>query len=209
MKKLTVFLAAIAITVFCISCNTRQKAKPGSESAARSSKDTGLKLMGNRFFTFSTVVRVNQIETSRDKSDGADESSVHGPEEARTFRETIEKGWPGARITWAFSWLALKDQRPNYLDLKKLVVSYHEKYGDEITFIPGGYFANMYNSREQVNRDLHEGLQMVSEMVGGGYRPQSVIAGFLSAENLRFLAERGRHSRLPGQYLEPVCGRQR
>ena len=47
----------------------------------------------------------------------------------------------------------------------------------------------MYNSREQVNRDLHEGLKMVSEMVGGGYRPQSVVAGFLSAENLRFLAE--------------------
>jgi len=159
------------------------------DSAAQLSKDHGLKLMGNRFFTFSTVVRVNQIETSRDESDGTDESSVHGPEEARTFREAVEKGWPGARITWSFSWLALKDQRPNYMDLKKLVVSYHEKYGDEITFIPGGYFANMYNSREQVNRDLHDGLQMVSEMVGGGYRPQSVIAGFLSAENQRFLAE--------------------
>lgn len=61
--------------------------------------------------------------------------------------------------------------------------------GDEITFIPGGYFANMYNTREQVNKDLHEGLQMVSEMVGDGYRPLSVIAGFLSAENLQFLAE--------------------
>jgi len=101
----------------------------------------------------------------------------------------VEKGWPGARITWAFSWLALKDQRPNYRDLKKLVVSYHKKYGDEITFIPGGYFANMYNIRQQVNLDLHDALQMVSDMVGGGYRPQSVIAGFLSAENLRFLAE--------------------
>jgi hypothetical protein len=190
MKKLTACLATIAITAFCISCNTRQKAKPGSESAALSSQDTGLKLMGNRFFTLSTVVRVNQIETSRDKSDGTDESSIHGPEEARTFREAIEKSWPGARITWAFSWLALKDQRPNYLDLKKLVVSYHEKYGDEITFAPGGYFSNMYNTREQVNRDLHEGLQMVSELVGGGYRPQSVIAGFLSSENLQYLAER-------------------
>jgi hypothetical protein len=188
LKKVTASLVAITITVFCISCNTRQKAKLRSDSAVQLSKDKGLKLLGNRFFTLSTVVRVNQIETSRDKSDGMDESSVHGPEEARTFREAVEKGWPGARITWAFSWLALKDQRPNYLDLKKLVVSYHEKYGDEITFAPGGYFANMYNSREQVNRDLHEGLQMVSEMVGGGYRPQSVIAGFLSAENLRYLA---------------------
>ncbi len=159
------------------------------DSAAQSLKQPDLELLGNRFFTFNTVVRVNQIETSRDTVHGEDESSIHSPREARTFRKAVEKGWPGARITWAFSWLALQDQRPNYRDLRKLVVSYHKKYGDEITFIPGGYFANMYNSRQQVNRDLHEGLQMVSEMVGGRYRPQSVIAGFLSAENLRFLAE--------------------
>ena len=189
LKKLTAGLAVFAAIVLCISCNTPQKAKVESDNAARLLKDDGLKIMGNRFFTLSTVVRVNQIEVSRDKTEGTDESSVHSPEEARTFRETIEKSWPGARITWSFSWLALKDQRPNYMDLKKLIVSYHEKYGDEITFLPGGYFANMYNTREQVNRDLHEGLRMVSEMVGGGYRPKSVIAGFLSAENLRYLSE--------------------
>jgi len=148
-----------------------------------------LELLGNRFFTFNSVVRVNQIETSRDVTNGEDESSIHTPAAARALREAVEEGWPGARMTWSFSWLALKDQRQNYRELKRLIVSYHERYGDEITFIPGGYFANMYNTREQVNRDLHEGLQMVSEMVGGGYRPQSVIAGFLSAENLRFLAE--------------------
>lgn len=152
-------------------------------------EDSDLQLLGNRFFTFNTVVRVRQIEVSRDVAYGPDESGIHTPEEARTFREAVEKGWPGARITWAFSWLALKDQRSNYRDLKDLVVSYHKQYGDEITFIPGGYFANMYNTREQVNRDLHEGLQMVSDMVGGGYLPKSVIAGFLSAENLRYLAE--------------------
>ncbi len=150
---------------------------------------TEVQLLGNRFFTFNTVVRVNQIETSRDVTNGEDESSIHSPKEARIFRETIEKSWPGARITWAFSWLALKDERPNYQDLKKLIVSYHEKFGDEITFIPGGYFANMYNTREQVNRDLHDGLQMVSLMVGGGYRPLSVIAGYLAADNLKYLAE--------------------
>ncbi len=150
---------------------------------------SAMSLMGNRFFTLNTVVRVNQIEVSRDTTHGADESSVHSPVEARTFREAVEKAWPGARITWAFSWQALNDERPNYRDLRKLVVSYHEKFDDEITFIPGGFFANMYNSREQVNRDLHDGLQMVSEMVGGGYRPKCVIAGFLSAENLRYLAE--------------------
>jgi hypothetical protein len=52
----------------------------------------------------------------------------------------------------------------------------------------------MYSSREQVNRDLHDALKMVSEMVGHGYRPKSVVAGFLAADNLRFLAgEEGIH----------------
>jgi hypothetical protein len=47
----------------------------------------------------------------------------------------------------------------------------------------------MHNSREQVNRDLHDALKMVSEIVGGGYRPRSVVAGYLAADNLRFLAD--------------------
>lgn len=160
------------------------------DAPAVASDAGGLRLMGNRFFTLNTVVRVNQIEATRDSTHGTDESSIHSPVEAKTFRDAIEEAWPGARITWAFSWLALKDERSNYSDLRKLVVSYHKKFGDEITFIPGGYFANMYNSREQVNRDLHDGLQMVSEMVGGGYRPKCVIAGFLSSDNLRYLAEK-------------------
>jgi hypothetical protein len=147
-------------------------------------------LMGQRFLTLNTIVRVNQIEVTRDTSHGADESAVHSPAEARTFREAIEKAWPGARITWAFSWLALHDNRENYRGLRELVVSYHKQFGDEITFIPGAYFANMYNTREQVNRDLHDGLKRVSEIVGDGYRPKSVVAGFLAADNLRYLAEK-------------------
>jgi hypothetical protein len=149
-----------------------------------------LSLIGNRFLTFNTVVRVRQIEVTRAEAHGPDESSVHTPAEARTFREAIEKAWPGARITWAFSWLALHDERDSYRELRDLIVSYQKKHGDEITFIPGAYFSNMYNTREQVNRDLHEGLKRVSEIVGGGYRPKSVVAGFLSADNLRYLAEK-------------------
>jgi Domain of Unknown Function with PDB structure (DUF3863)/Domain of Unknown Function with PDB structure (DUF3864) len=150
---------------------------------------TGMQLMGNRFLTLNTIVRVRQIEVTRDTAHGPDESGVHTPEDARTFREAIEKAWPGGRITWAFSWLALHDEREQYRGLRDLVVSYHRKFGDEITFIPGAYFSNMYNTREQVNRDLHEGLKRVSDIVGGGYRPKSVVAGFLSADNLRYLAE--------------------
>lgn len=148
------------------------------------------RLIGNRFFTFSTVVRVKQIETTRTDSHGPDESAIQTPREGRIFREAIAAAWPEARITWAFSWLALNDQRPDYVELRKLAASYHQQYGDEITFIPGAYFANMYNTREQVNRDLHDGLQLVSGIVGNGYRPKSVVAGFLSAENQRYLAEK-------------------
>ncbi|MFH1421546.1 MAG: hypothetical protein ABIH42_02375 [Planctomycetota bacterium] len=37
-------------------------------------------LFGNRFLTFNTVVRVNQIEVSRDRSEGVDEADIHTPE---------------------------------------------------------------------------------------------------------------------------------
>lgn len=190
MKYLLQNMSYLIFTLFvlsaCVNSNGKQEEARSEENKNES---PGLQLMGNRFFTFNTVVRVNQIETSRNESHGEDESSVHSPVEARVFRDAVEKGWPGARMTWSFSWLALNDQRSNYVELRKLIVSYHKKYGDEITFIPGAYFANMYNTREQVNRDLHDGLQLVSEMVGGGYRPKSVIAGFLSSENQRYLAE--------------------
>lgn len=159
---------------------------PGESRALPAKKP---KLLGQRFLTLNTIVRVHQIEVSRDVAHGPDESSIHTPTEARTFREAIESAWPGGRITWAFSWLALHDERPQYQELRNLIVSYRKKYGDEITFLPGAYFSNMYNSREQVNRDLHDGLQRVSEIVGDHYRPNSVVAGFLSADNLRYLAE--------------------
>ena len=148
------------------------------------------KLMGHRFLTFNTVIRVNQIEVSRDRNVGEDERALHTPEKVIAFRKAVEEGFPGSRMTWAFSWLALHDRSENYKAIRKLVVDYHYKYGDEITFIPGAYFANAYNSVEQVNKDLHEGLALVSEIVGNGYRPLSIVAGFLSAKNMEYLAEK-------------------
>jgi hypothetical protein len=146
-------------------------------------------LLGNRFLTFNTVIRVNQIEAARDKNLGSDEAADHSPEVVQAMRDAFEKGWPGGRMTWAFSWLALQDARENYKAVREKVVGFHKQYGDEITFIPGGFFANMYSSREQVNRDLHDALAMVSAMVGNGYRPRSVLCGYLAADNQRYLAE--------------------
>lgn len=147
-------------------------------------------LMGNRFLTFNTIIRVNQIEVSRNKNEGVDERTMHTPERVIAFRNAISSEFPDARITWAFSWLALHDQTDDYKKIRELIVAYHHKYGDDITFIPGAYFANAYNTREQVNKDLHEGLAKVSEMVGNGFRPKSVLAGFMAAENQQYLAER-------------------
>ena len=115
--------------------------------------------------------------------------SLHTPSVVIKFREAINAGFPGAKITWAFSWLALHDTTSNYRKIRELVVGYQSKYGDEITFIPGAYFANAYNPTEQVNKDLHDGLAKVSEIVGNGYRPKSVVAGFLSAKNQDYLAK--------------------
>ncbi len=156
----------------------------------QSKKSVPEALMGHRFLTFNTIIRVNQIEVSRDRNVGEDERALHTPEKVLAFREAVEEGFPSARMTWAFSWLALNDSTENYKEIRKLVVGYHHKYGDEITFIPGAYFANAYNDVEQVNKDLHDGLALISKMVGNGYRPLSVVAGFLSAKNQEYLAEK-------------------
>jgi len=141
-----------------------------------------------RFLTHVSIVRVNQIEVTPDRSIGEDEASDNRPERIRSRREAFAAGCPGGRMTWAISWLALKDSRKEYKEARRLLASYHDRYGDEITFIPGGYFAPMYNTREQNRQTIHTALGQVSEMVGGGYRPQSLVAGFMDAENMRLLA---------------------
>jgi alpha-mannosidase len=165
------------------------KMKIGKNAIETYKLDTEKKLTGHRFLTFNTVIRVNQIEVSRDKNAGFDERDLHTPSRVIGFRKAIEDGFPGARITWAFSWLALHDTTADYKKIRELVVGYHYRYGDEITFIPGAYFANAYNSEDQVNSDLHEGLEKVTEITGNGYRPISIVAGFLSAKNMEYLAK--------------------
>ncbi len=148
----------------------------------------GLTVKGHRWLTLNTVVRVNQIEVTRDGNAGEDEVQQHTLAAVTAFRDAISSGWPEARITWAFSWRALHSEAPHYRAIRNYVKDCHARCGDDVTFIPGAYFANAYNSREQVNLDLHDGLARVSEFMGGGFRPASVVAGFLAADNLRYLA---------------------
>jgi hypothetical protein len=150
--------------------------------------ETGSGLRG-RFLTHVSVVRVNQIEVTPTKSIGEDESGDNSPARIRGRQEAFRRGAPSGKMTWAISWLALIDQRKEYQEARRLLASYHDKYGDEVTFIPGGYFAPMYASREQNRRTIQKALAMVSEMVGGGYRPECLVAGFMDAENQRLLAK--------------------
>ena len=115
---------------------------------------------------------------------------MHSPEKAKQFREKILKACPNAKITWAFSWLALNSKDDNYAGIRKYVVQCVKEYGDEMTFIPGAFFPNAYNTTEQVNKDIHDALKIIEECVGNGYRPKAIIAGFLSAKNQKYLAEK-------------------
>jgi hypothetical protein len=141
-----------------------------------------------RYLTYISVVRVNQIEVTPTRSIGQDESADNRPERIRSRRDAFARGCPNGRMTWAISWLALYDNRKEYQEARRLLASYHDRYGDEITFIPGGYFAPMYDTREHIRATMHKALASISSMVGGGYRPQSVVAGFMDAENQRLLA---------------------
>jgi hypothetical protein len=161
-------------------------ARPGGSPAPAGVKP----LDGRRILTFNSVIRVNQIEVTRTQNEGFDEADRHTPENVLALREALAAGWPGAPMTWAFSWRALFDERENYREIRRLVAAYHREYGDDVTFIPGAYFANAYNTRDEVNKDLHDGLARVSEIMGGGFRPKSVIAGFLAAANQKYLAEK-------------------
>ncbi|HTW48721.1 MAG TPA: DUF3863 domain-containing protein, partial [Acidobacteriaceae bacterium] len=145
--------------------------------------------MRGRFVTHISVVRVNQIEVSRNRNLGQDESALNSPAHIRSRREAFARGAPQARMTWAVSWLALNDTRQEYQEARRLLASYHDRYGDEITFIPGGYFAPMYNTREEIRATIRDALRLVTRMAGNGSRPQSLIAGFMDAENQRLLAE--------------------
>src|SRR5579863_8899632 len=90
-----------------------------------------------RFVTHVSIVRVNQIEVTPTHSIGEDEVADNRPELIRARRDALENGWPGAKMTWAISWLALNDSRDQYREARRLLASYHDRYGDEITFIPG------------------------------------------------------------------------
>jgi thioredoxin-related protein len=143
------------------------------------------------YLNFMTAVRVHAWENTRARSHGTYmEQNQHTSAIALKMRKSLADAFPGARMTWAWSWQALINKDSNYVELRKLMAQFVKEYGDEITFWPGVYFEDKFNTTEQARKDLHEGLELVSQMVGNGYRPKSVVAGHMSVEDMKYLAEK-------------------
>lgn len=147
-------------------------------------------LTGKRFVTLCIMIRTSPWEVSRDvKLHPRDEVEYHTLDYVRSLREAFAKNNPEGRLTWGFTLNALEDQRKNFREIREYTIQCKEKYGDEISYFPG-YFPAMHLPRKRVNNEMTEALQIISDFVGNGYRPESVIGGFLSADNLKYLAEK-------------------
>lgn len=149
-----------------------------------------LSLIGGRFVTFCIMIRTTPWEVSRDvKLHPREESNWHTLEGVRAMREAFAENNPHGRLTWGFTMNALEDKRKNYQDIREYAAACQVKFGDEVTYFPG-YFPAMYLPRERVNKEMSEAIRIISHFVGRGYRPQSIIGGFLSADSLKYLAEK-------------------
>jgi Domain of Unknown Function with PDB structure (DUF3863)/Domain of Unknown Function with PDB structure (DUF3864) len=163
---------------------------PLLELASKPDRSPPTPLIGGRFVTLCIMIRTSPWEVSRDvKLINRDEYFAHTPEVVRNMREAFAKHNPTGRLTWGFTLNALEDKRPHYVDIRKYVVDCQQRYGDEVSYFPG-YFPAMYLPRERVNREMSEAIQTIAGMVGRGYRPDAIMGGFLSANNLAYLAEK-------------------
>jgi hypothetical protein len=146
-------------------------------------------LTGGRFVTLCIMIRTTPWEVSRDvKLHPRDEVEYHTLDYVRSLREAFSKNNPEGRLTWGFTLNALEDQRKNFREIRDYAVYCKENFGDEISYFPG-YFPAMYLPRKRVNKEMTEAIQIITDFVGNGYRPESIIGGFLSADSLKYLSE--------------------
>lgn len=152
--------------------------------------NTTQSLLGHRYVTFCIMIRTSPWEVSRDvKLHPRDETTWHTLEGVTAMREAFALHNPKGRLTWGFTMNALEDKKENYVQIRRYAAQCQEKYGDEVTYFPG-YFPAMYLPRARVNKEISEAIQIISDFVGKGYRPGSVIGGFLSSDSLQYLAEK-------------------
>ena len=147
-------------------------------------------ILGERFVTLCIMIRTTPWEVSRDvKLLDRDESAWHTVAGVRALREAFALANPEGRLTWGFTLNALEDKRRNFEGIRAYAVECHERFGDEISYFPG-YFPAMYLPRERINCEISEALEIITSVVGGNYRPEAIMGGFLSANNLQYLSEK-------------------
>ncbi len=149
----------------------------GTENAQAASK--------TKYFMLTCLIRKYTIEYTRTTHWGNDESQYITVANLQSYSDMVRNAWPGAKITWALSWCALTDTSQNYIDIRNKVKSFHDQYGDEVTFAPGTYFPNMQNTRAQVNQDIHDALNVIAGFMNG-YRPKSLVCGDLASDNIEY-----------------------
>ncbi len=142
-----------------------------------------------RRLTINTVVRRHQIEATRTRALWEDESALHDPDVVERFSAAVRAGIPDARVTWALSWAALHEDSPRYRDVRRAVARAAADHGDDVVFVPGGYFPNLYGTRDDVARDIADAGRRIADEFGTP--PRSLVAGFLSGENTARAAETG------------------
>lgn len=150
--------------------------------------------MNGRYFCFTVVVRVNQIEVAPGVNIGVDERMENTAENLMRYRNAIAKAAPDARITIAFSHEALRDESENFVTLRKLAKEYHDRYGDDVTYMLGAYFAGAYSPRREINRHVDEALQLLRRFMGASYLPACVVGGFVPASVMAHIASLGIHT---------------
>ncbi|GAA5066324.1 hypothetical protein HNP84_001160 [Thermocatellispora tengchongensis] len=144
---------------------------------------------GARRLTLNSVIRRHQIEATRTTSLWEDETALHSPDVVLALSACVRDNFPGARMTWGFSWGALTDPGDRYAAIRATVRELSERHGDDVTFVPGGFFANRYATRDQVAADVAEALAILR---GEFPRPvTSLLAGFLAAENIERAGREG------------------
>jgi hypothetical protein len=142
-----------------------------------------------RRLTINTVVRHHQIEATRTNWLWEDERELHSAAVVERFSKAVRDAIPGAQITWAISWGALHDDSERYREVRRALKRACADHGDDVVFVPGGYFANLYGTRDEVARDIADAGKRIADEFGSN--PRSLVAGFLSGENIARAADEG------------------
>lgn len=147
--------------------------------------------MKGRYYCFTIVVRVNQIEVAPGLNLGVDERFENTLENLVKYREAIAGAMPDARITIAFSHAALADKGDNSVALRQKAKEYHEQYGDDVTYMLGAYFAGAYSPREDILSHVDEAMLLLRAFMGENYLPLAIVGGFVPARVMEHIASLG------------------